>query len=90
MGSRLTGGTAQPEGASRLLVDPRRVRSYCLAELTRATDRYLRSAVFLQSMRLGFGAITKARALQLRTARVLLGLDPKRPEEPIRREPDRP
>jgi len=80
MGSRLMASTAQPGGPSRLLFDPRRVRSYCLAGLTRATDRYLRSTVFLQSMRLGFGAITTARALQLRTTRLLLGLDPKRPQ----------
>jgi len=64
-------GGAQPREPNRLLVDPRRLRSLWFARLTRATDWYLRSAPFLQSMRLGLGALTGAQLMQQRAAKLL-------------------
>jgi hypothetical protein len=47
-----------PTGAARLLFDLRPLRARCLAGLTRASDRWLRSGLFLTSMRLGLRTLT--------------------------------
>jgi hypothetical protein len=55
------------------LSDPRQLRGRWIAQLSQAADRYLRSALFLESMRLGLLLLTDVHTLPSRVLQVPLG-----------------
>ena len=69
-------------GQGPFFIDPRRMRRRWLEGLSRASDRYLRSAWFSGAMRLGFAALRGAHSLQSRSAALLLGREHALDENP--------
>ena len=62
----LTAMLGNTRARASAFADPRQWRARYLAALTHATDRYLRSPLFLTWLRYGFAAVIEAHATQAR------------------------